>query len=136
MAVCRSLIDEDLKAHLIEVNSSPALTRHNPLDHSIKGDVITDTVRLMTPPTFDRTALSELLTKGGGGGSSQTAGRAATNELARKLAGVVGEEYLSTGPRAMDHAPPTTEELGGFEQLAPSKAYDAICRPFGRARPR
>ena len=78
------MIDEQLKCHLIEVNSSPALTRHNPLDHEIKGTVITDTIRLATPPAFDRSGLGELLrqparTEGGG------QGRAATRKYAGKL---------------------------------------------------
>ena len=132
------LIDADLKCHLIEVNSSPALTRHNPLDHDIKGTVITDTIRLATPPTFNRSALSELLQKSGGGGGSESGSqsRAATHDLAHKLHGVLGDEYVESGSRLVDKAQPSEERLGGFEQLAPSKTYDSICRPFGRARPR
>eukprot|EP01043_Picozoa_sp_COSAG02_P027844 COSAG02_NODE_1660_length_11449_cov_6.953128_1_plen_1345_part_00 len=133
------LIDADLNAHLIEVNSSPALTRQNPLDHEIKGTVITDTIRLVTPPAFNRGKLSELLLKSGGGDErgGQSGNRVTLkHDLACKLDSVLGDDYMESGPRLMDHAGPSEERLGGFEQIAPSKTYDAICRPFGRARPR
>ena len=117
-----------------QVNSSPALTRHNPLDHDIKGTVITDTIRLATPPMFDRRGLGELLRQPAEGGSQ---GRAATHDLAHKLHGsVLGDGYVLSGARLMGESVPSEERLGGFEQLAPSKTYDQICRPFGRARPR
>ena len=133
------LIDADLNAHLIEVNSSPALTRQNPLDHEIKGTVITDTIRLVTPPAFDRSKLSELLLKSSGSDErgNQSGNRLTLkHDLAHKLDSVLGEDYTESGPRLMDHARPSDERLGGFEQIAPSKTYDTICRPFGRARPR
>lgn len=133
------LIDADLNAHLIEVNSSPALTRQNPLDHEIKGTVITDTIRLVTPPAFDRSKLSELLLKSSGSDErgNQSGNRVTLkHDLAHKLDSVLGEDYTESGPRLMDHARPSDERLGGFEQIAPSKTYDTICRPFGRARPR
>ena len=124
---------------LIEVNSSPALTRQNPLDHDIKGRVIADTIRLVTPPKFDRTKLSEMLLNSAGGDERGSLGGnrvAMRHDLAHKLDGVLGDDYGESGPRLMDRAQPTEERLGGFERIAPSKTYDAICRPFGRARPR
>ena len=60
-----------------------------------------------------------------------------TDDLAHKLHGsVLGDGYVESGARLMGDAPPSQGRLGGFEQLAPSKTYDQICRPFGRARPR
>ena len=44
------LIDADLKAWLIEVNSSPSLSRENALDHEIKNKMIADTLRIAAPP--------------------------------------------------------------------------------------
>ena len=142
------LIDDECNAHLIEVNSSPAMTRHNPLDHAVKDEVIADTIRLVSPPPFDRDALGALLQKhtsckGGGsrrrgaGGLSAGTGSSAA-QLAQDLHGVLGDEYATEGARALDVAQPVLPEgrLGGFEQLAPSKMYDAICRPFGKAKPR
>jgi hypothetical protein len=57
------LIDADLKPWLIEVNSSPSLSRENALDYEIKDRMVHDTLLLATPPAFDRDLLSELLKK-------------------------------------------------------------------------
>lgn len=65
-------------------------------------------------------------------------GAQAGAELARQLHGLLGEDYATDGARCVDGiiiAPDDASRLGGFEQLAPSRAYDAICRPFGRTRP-
>merc|ERR1719198_33806 len=55
------LIDDQLNAHLIEVNSSPALTRHNELDYDVKHAVVADTIHLAAGPSFDREKLAQLL---------------------------------------------------------------------------
>ena len=59
----------------------------------------------------------------------------ARGELIRKLHAVLGEEYAANGAHCVNGATLDAQRLRGFEQLAPSKAYDAICRPFGRTRP-
>jgi hypothetical protein len=55
------LFDQDLKPWLIEVNSGPSLARENQLDIRVKNELITDIVKLLDPPPFDRAALTKVL---------------------------------------------------------------------------
>eukprot|EP00753_Platysulcus_tardus_P015952 PLAT5349.1.p1 GENE.PLAT5349.1~~PLAT5349.1.p1 ORF type:complete len:1477 (+),score=587.10 PLAT5349.1:493-4431(+) len=55
------LIDTDLRAWLIEVNSSPSMGCDSSLDSSIKEAMIADTMTLLDPLPFDREALIEIL---------------------------------------------------------------------------
>lgn len=48
------LIDSDLKPWLVEVNLSPALATDSPLDHKIKGTLLTDIFNLIGVKRFDR----------------------------------------------------------------------------------
>lgn len=41
------MLDDDLKAYLIEVNHTPSFTTDTPLDYSIKHSLITDTLILI-----------------------------------------------------------------------------------------
>jgi len=41
------MLDEDLKAYLIEVNHAPSFSTDSPLDYSIKKSLIHDTFKLL-----------------------------------------------------------------------------------------
>lgn len=48
------LLDSDLKPWLVEVNLSPSLSSDSPLDHTIKGHLLTDCFNLVQIKRFDR----------------------------------------------------------------------------------
>ena len=54
------ILDDDLKAWLIEVNSCPALSRENELDSRVKESLIEDTIRIVSPLNYNRVALAEI----------------------------------------------------------------------------
>ena len=55
------ILDEDLKAWLLEINASPALSCDTLLDDMIKQRLIDDTIDLIDPVDFDRKRLFEVL---------------------------------------------------------------------------
>ena len=55
------LLDENYRPWLIEINSSPSMARENKLDFDIKDALLYDTIRLVSPMHFDRTALVDIL---------------------------------------------------------------------------
>lgn len=55
------LIEDNSKVQLIEVNSSPSLSRDNLLDDMVKQRLIDDTIDLIDPIDFDRKRLFEVL---------------------------------------------------------------------------
>lgn len=55
------MFDADGRPWLIEVNSSPSLARVNKLDHDVKTSMIADTISIVDPPAYDRTALLTVL---------------------------------------------------------------------------
>ena len=57
------IFDTDQKCWLIEVNSSPSLSCDSSLDNRIKGGLIVDTVSLVDPVAYDRTALVKVLNR-------------------------------------------------------------------------
>ena len=48
------IIDSDFKAWLLEINSSPSLSRETMLDDDVKQKMIDDTISLLDPIDFDR----------------------------------------------------------------------------------
>jgi len=48
------LLDSDLKPWLVEVNLSPSLSSDSPLDHTIKGHLLSDTFNMINVKRFDR----------------------------------------------------------------------------------
>mmetsp|Transcript_28937 Transcript_28937/g.43685 ORF Transcript_28937/g.43685 Transcript_28937/m.43685 type:complete len:127 (+) Transcript_28937:2184-2564(+) len=55
------IIDSDFKAWLLEINSSPSLSRDTLLDNMIKQRMIDDTMALLDPVDFDRKRMFEVL---------------------------------------------------------------------------
>ena len=54
------MFDEAARPWLIEVNSSPSLSRETKLDVKVKEALISDTINLLDPPSIDRKALQEI----------------------------------------------------------------------------
>ena len=55
------IIDTDFKVWLLEINSSPSLSRDTLLDDIIKQKLIDETMELLDPIDFDRKRLFEVL---------------------------------------------------------------------------
>ena len=55
------LIDADLRPWLLEVNASPSLARENQLDVRVKNAMVRDTIKLVNPAPFDRSAVPRIL---------------------------------------------------------------------------
>eukprot|EP00466_Bigelowiella_natans_P007178 jgi/Bigna1/137946/aug1.42_g12654 len=47
------MLDESLRAYVLEVNRNPSLNMETPFDRTLKGDVTTDTLRLVNPYSVD-----------------------------------------------------------------------------------
>lgn len=133
------IFDEDLRAWLIEVNASPAMAREHRLDEQIKEAMIHDTVKIVSPPKFDRSALVKVCERRmneiqkkqshrkkagtvGGQGGFKSEKEQLEDDLSKILMGKV--------PRAYGELP---EEMGGYQRMSPGeKSYDM----FKRARER
>ena len=115
------LLDSDLKAWLIEVNSSPSLSRDNDLDHEIKDKMVHDTLLLASPPAFDRDLLSELLQKRIGERSKSRW------NVDKDLPSKLHEVLRGIEPRAYGAEP---ANMGNYQRIAPSPAWDDITRLF------
>ena len=120
------LIDADLKAWLIEVNSSPSLSRENALDHEIKNKMIADTLRIAAPPAVDRDILAELLKK-------RLGERSKRHNIDKDLPAKIHQVLRGQAPRPYGVEP---AEMGNYERIAPSAAWDDITRLFKKANPK
>jgi tubulin polyglutamylase TTLL5 len=110
------IIDQNLQAWLIEINSSPSLARENVLDDMIKQQLVDDTLDLVDPVFFNRQELVKVLErrlnevqKGQYINSSQQL----TSDLMRILEGRRPRQY-GEEPRKM----------GNYEMIAPSPIYE------------
>ena len=107
------LFDQDLRPWLIEVNSGPSLARENQLDVRVKNSLITDIIKLIDPPPFDRAALTKVL-------------RQRINDLQhKKFSMTSGDPALEKDLKAIlgSHVPRRYGEIptdcGNFERLCP-----------------
>lgn len=110
------IIDQNLQAWLIEINSSPSLARENVLDDMIKQQLVDDTLDLVDPVFFNRQELVKVLErrlnevqKGQYINSSQQL----NSDLMRILEGRRPRQY-GEEPRKM----------GNYEMIAPSPIYE------------
>jgi hypothetical protein len=55
------MVDAAQRVWLLEVNSSPSLSLHTPLDRAMKPRLVADAISLLDPLPFDRAALLEVL---------------------------------------------------------------------------
>jgi hypothetical protein len=117
------LIDAQLKPWLIEVNSSPQLTRDNPLDYQIKEALLADTLSLIAPPLVDRAVWSEML-RWRLERERATTPPSFTAELCALLHGMT--------PRAPGEPVPAAS-AGLYDRIAPSPAWDKLCAGRSKA---
>ena len=54
------MFDDTKKPWLIEVNSSPSMSRETDLDRKVKETMVRDTINLLDPPQVDRRALKKI----------------------------------------------------------------------------
>jgi len=111
------LIDSNLKAWLIEINSSPSLARDNVLDDMVKQTLIDDTLDLISPMPFNRQKLIKVLErrvaelqKGNVGSVSQL-----NVDVAEALDGCKVRRYGEM-----------PEKMGNFERVAPSALLEQL----------
>lgn len=107
------LFDQDLRPWLIEVNSGPSLARENQLDIRVKNELVSDIIKLIDPPPFDRAALTTVL-------------RRRINDLQQKKFSMTsGDPHLEQDLKAIlgEHVPrrygEEPKECGNFERLCP-----------------
>lgn len=118
------MFDADLRAWLIEVNSSPSMACDNPLDSRIKGSMVADTLKLVNPLRYDRDALSSVLSSM----IAQKYRHASKDQLNQDI-----YDILRGGvPR-----PPTSglpSYLGLYHPIAPSPAFSKLDAIVSRSR--
>ena len=108
------LLDEDARPWLLEVNASPSMARDTPLDKRVKEQLIRDTVRLVDPKPFDRSAVADIFDR-----------RLAATQQQQPLARDLGALLPAGPPRVIGDAPAAP---GQYRRLAPSGRHDAVRR--------
>ena len=113
------MFDQNLKCWLIEVNSSPSLSCSTPLDTRIKGNLIRDTIALVSPSRIDRKALSDICTR------RLSRRKDASNLSSSEILEQDLRQILRDGfPRAYGEMPVT---LGRYERIAPgTRTYNKL----------
>ena len=111
------LIDANLKAWLIEINSSPSLARDNVLDDMVKQTLIDDTLDLINPLPFNRKKMIKVLERRVGELQKGNVGSVS------QLNADVGEILDGCKVRRYGEMP---EKLGQFERVAPSPLLEQL----------
>jgi hypothetical protein len=121
------IIDGDFKVWLLEINSSPSLSRDTLLDDVIKQKLIDDTIELLDPLDFDRKRLFEVLDRRVHEDFSKSSGSTSTHAKRQMNKDLT---YILHGamPRKFGEMPKT---LGNYERIAPSEASDRYLRLVG-----
>ena len=125
------MIDENLDCWLIEVNASPAMARETRLDEQIKEAMIHDTIKIVSPPKFDRAALVKVCErrmheiqrkqshKANFGKSSQ--GFSSEKE---QLEDDLSKVLMGEMPRPYGELP---KDIGSYQRMSPNeKAYEKL----------
>eukprot|EP01041_Mallomonas_annulata_P005565 gene5565-11198_t len=117
------LLDENLRPWLLEVNASPSLARENALDIRVKNAMLRDTVLLLNPAPYDRTAVARILTRRLKELSQNKAFLAKNDpELENDLQQILGDYK----PRKYGEDP---EYVGEYERLCPNtKIFDSVLK--------
>ena len=114
------ILDEELKPWLIEVNACPALSRENDLDSIVKGSLIEDTLKIVSPPNYNREALAEIchrrLCKKKRSRSQKSSDR---DILDQDLRRILDNEL----PRQYGEEPKAST---GYQRLAPGLLFDQL----------
>jgi hypothetical protein len=117
------LFDQDLRPWLIEVNSGPSLAREHQLDVRVKNDLITDIIKLIDPPPFDRAALTKVLRQRINDLQQKKFSMTSSDpNLEKDLKDILGDHI----PRRYGEEP---KECGKFERLCPgTKNYSTAMK--------
>lgn len=108
------IIDSELKPWLIEVNACPSLARESLLDMEVKEALIRDTIKIVQPCEFDRSALFQICKRRlNQRKRSMRASRTDRQELERDLKQIFGDHR----PRVFGEMP---LEDTDFERLSPT----------------
>mmetsp|Transcript_33418 Transcript_33418/g.76354 ORF Transcript_33418/g.76354 Transcript_33418/m.76354 type:complete len:1177 (+) Transcript_33418:33-3563(+) len=114
------LLDSDLRVWLIEVNASPSMGQEHLLDEQVKQPLISDTIDLISPMSFDRRKLAHVLHRRveKKGGSGAAGGR-------RQLDIDVHAIFDGQVPRQFGEMP---KHMGNYDRIAPSEQCDNVMR--------
>jgi hypothetical protein len=138
------LVDDRMRAWLIEVNSSPSMETDSVLDVTTKAELMRDTIALVDPLPFDAEALAAVLQRraanseshakrglnaasaasGFGSGAGQTGrmGAADRRQLNADLAAILHGRK----PRPLGQLP---DHMGNYQRIAPgSEAFNRVMR--------
>jgi hypothetical protein len=108
------IIDSELKPWLIEVNACPSLARESVLDMDVKEALIRDTIKIVQPCKFDRSALFQICKRRlNQRKRSMQASGTDRQELERDLKQIFGDHR----PRIFGEMP---KEDTDFERLSPA----------------
>lgn len=118
------IIDKDLRPWLLEVNASPQMNRDSQLDCQLKEALIRDTVALVSPCRFNRSALLSILERRISESSRKASVR--SSSTSRRDADILEEDLnsilLGNFPRQYGEMP---AKLGGYARLCPgSRSFD------------
>ncbi len=113
------LLDDKLRPWLIEVNASPSLARENQLDIRVKNELIRDTILLIDPAPYDRSAIVKIIKKRLKDlGHKQFIVNKQDPDLESNLRSILGD-YV---PRSYGEEPRC---MGSYERICPgTKNYD------------
>lgn len=111
------MFDQRLKCWLIEANSSPSLGCESPLDVSIKGALVRDTIALVDPLAYDRRTLAEVCKR------RSTRRKLASNVSSTDVLESDLAQILTKPPRRFGDLP---KKMGAYERILPrSEAKEA-----------
>ena len=113
------MIDDNTKPWLIEVNSCPALSRDHKLDIAVKESMIEDTITLISPPNYNRQALSEICKRRLQKKRSSTKDISDNEILDLDLRKILNNQL----PRQYGEDPKSST---GYQRLAPGSLFDHI----------
>jgi hypothetical protein len=107
------MVDENKRPWLLEVNSSPSLAREHDLDIQVKEPLVSDTIQLVNPVPFNRSALAKICQRKIQEEKGTLQAKTNTKEqLEADLRAILN----NTLPREYGEMP---SKMGGFERLTP-----------------
>lgn len=117
------LLDSNYRPWLLEVNASPSLARENQLDIRVKNELVRDTILLVDPAPYDRSAIVKIIKKRLKDlGQKQHSGSKQDPDLESHLKSILGD-YT---PRLCGEDP---RHFGKYERLCPgTKFYEHALR--------
>eukprot|EP00003_Mantamonas_plastica_P015330 TRINITY_DN2602_c0_g1_i14.p1 TRINITY_DN2602_c0_g1~~TRINITY_DN2602_c0_g1_i14.p1 ORF type:complete len:305 (+),score=112.03 TRINITY_DN2602_c0_g1_i14:605-1519(+) len=123
------LVDQDLKAWLIEVNASPSMATETPLDKRIKTKLMYDTIKLIDPLPYDRALLREYIqerNKAISKAKKSLTGRVDEKELHQRFNNAMNN--IMNGRPIRTPVQDGLDHLGSYKQICPSPFYDMLVK--------